>query len=269
MAACFELADGRRVMTVSVGEKQVTALRLRVLGTGGHASIPTGEANAVLDAARAVERLLARQGEPQLVPPLARALEALGAPGDPERAVEWVAAAHPLLGAEFMAMTRLTVNPTGLDAGGPPNVVPAHVDVTCDCRALPGQSEDDIRAHIAAVLGGDISYELEFTEPLTGGTESATDTRLFEALAEYAAERGGGAVLLPLISPGFTDSHYVRHAFGTVAYGFAPVLGNQERYQEAAHACDEAFAIDDLVEMCEFNLRAIEALGPPRSSSPS
>ena len=76
----------------------------------------------------------------------------------------------------------------------------------------------------------------------------------------YAAERGGGAFLLPLISPGFTDSHWIRAAFGTVAYGFAPVLGiDQERYHEAAHACDEAFAIDDLVEMCEFHLTLLSS----------
>ena len=33
----LELADGRRVVTMAVGEKQVTSLRLRVHGTAGHA----------------------------------------------------------------------------------------------------------------------------------------------------------------------------------------------------------------------------------------
>ena len=71
-----------------------------------------------------------------------------------------------------------------------------------------------------------------------------------------------GARALPLIDAGFTDSHWVREAFGTVAYGFAPVLhGDPDAYLDAAHAADESLAVDDLVEMAEFHLFAIEALG--------
>ncbi len=41
----LELADGRRVVTISVGEKLVTSLRIRVHGTAGHASVPDGADN--------------------------------------------------------------------------------------------------------------------------------------------------------------------------------------------------------------------------------
>ncbi len=80
----LELAGGRRVVTVSVGEKQATALRIRVRGTAGHASIPNRADNAVLHAATAVERLLAYEAPVQLVPAVAAALDVLGAPeGEP------------------------------------------------------------------------------------------------------------------------------------------------------------------------------------------
>ena len=36
----LELADGRRVVTISVGEKRVASLRLRIFGRAGHASVP-------------------------------------------------------------------------------------------------------------------------------------------------------------------------------------------------------------------------------------
>ena len=55
----LELAGGRRVVTVSVGEKQVTALRIRVRGIAGHASVSEPRHNAVGHAATAVQRLLA------------------------------------------------------------------------------------------------------------------------------------------------------------------------------------------------------------------
>ena len=49
----LELADGRRVVTVSVGEKQVTSLRLRVFGRAGHASVPARADNAAHPVIRA------------------------------------------------------------------------------------------------------------------------------------------------------------------------------------------------------------------------
>ena len=46
--------------------------------------------------------------------------------------------------------------------------------------------------------------------------------------------------------------------FGTVAYGFAPVLfGDVDAYLNAAHAADEAIEVDDLVEMADFHLRLL------------
>jgi acetylornithine deacetylase/succinyl-diaminopimelate desuccinylase-like protein len=67
--------------------------------------------------------------------------------------------------------------------------------------------------------------------------------------------------LLPLISTGFTDSHWIREAFGTVAYGFAPVIrGDPDAYLNASHAADEALAVADLVEMAEFHLHAAQVL---------
>ena len=55
----LELADGRRMVTVSVGEKVVTSIRIRMHGTAGHASVPEGADNPlahVANADRAADR---------------------------------------------------------------------------------------------------------------------------------------------------------------------------------------------------------------------
>jgi acetylornithine deacetylase/succinyl-diaminopimelate desuccinylase-like protein len=261
----LELADGRRVVTIAVGEKRTTSIRLRVKGQAGHASVPAGADNAVGNAARAVELLLAHEAPTQVPPPIARALAAIGAPdGEPGEAVAWAAGQHPHLAETMSAMTRLTVTPTGLATHEPANVIPPFADVTCDCRALPGQSEADIRAQIERALGGEVSYEVELLEPLEGGTSSALDTPLYRACEEYVASRLPGAVLLPLISPGFTDSHWVRQAHDTVAYGFAPVFATDHAvYERGMHGADECIATADLAEMAAFNLYAIKALTGP------
>ncbi len=256
----LELADGRRVVTVAVGEKQVSSLRIRVHGTAGHASVPAAADNPLRHAAATVERLLAAEAPMRITPVVARALDALGAStaDGEEAALSAAGSLHPILADMLPPMTRMTVTPTGLQTHEPSNVIPPYADVVCDCRLLPGQDEAGIRDHVDAALGNEFEYELELLEPLEGGTESPIDTPLYRVCEEYVADRLPGAELLPLVTPGFTDSHWVRGAFGTVAYGFAPVFATDLGvYLDGVHGADESIDVADLVEMAEFNLHAI------------
>lgn len=251
----LELTNGRRVVTISVGEKKVASLRLRFFGRAGHASTPASADNPLRHLAGAIERLLAYEPEPQLSATSLRALEVLEVDS-----LDEAAALHPSLAGTMPVLARMTVTPTGLQSFEPANVIPPYADVICDCRALPSQGEDDIRAHVATALGDGLRYELEFLEPLAGGTESSIDTSLYRVCEAYVAERLDGATLLPLISPGFTDSHWIRSAFGTAAYGFAPTFHTDlHTYFDGMHGADESIAVDDLAEMVRFNLRAIGA----------
>jgi acetylornithine deacetylase/succinyl-diaminopimelate desuccinylase-like protein len=259
----LELADGRSVVVIEVGEKQVSSARLRVFGRAGHASIPAAAQNPLEHAARAVERLLSAQAPAEITTATARALDALGAPADDgDAAVAWAARQHRALADLLPAMTRLTVTPTGLQTHEPANVIPPYADVICDVRALPGQTLDDIRAHVDAAVGDEFAYELELLEPLTGGTESSLDSPLYRACEEYVADRLPGAALVPVVGAGFSDSYWVRRAHGTIAYGFAPVFATDvETYLRGAHAADECIEVADLVEMTEFHLHAVRSLG--------
>ncbi len=52
---------------------------------------------------------------------------------------------------------------------------------------------------------------------------------------------------MPICCSGFTDSHWLREAFGTVAYGFFPA--RTMPYDVAAqliHSADERVPVDDL-----------------------
>jgi acetylornithine deacetylase/succinyl-diaminopimelate desuccinylase-like protein len=254
----LELANGRRIVTVSVGEKQVTSLRLRIHGRAAHASVPAFGDNPVRHAAAASARLLDYEPPASEVPSILRALSSIGAPAEPDEAIEWAATQHPLLADMLPAMTRMTVTPTGLQTFEPANVIPPFADVTCDCRAVAGQTVDDVHRHVERALGDQFEYELALLEPLQGGTESPIDTPLYGIMERYVAERLPGAELFPVVTPGFTDSHFVRDAHGTVAYGFAPVFSTDpSAYARAAHAADEALDVADLVEMARFHLHAI------------
>jgi acetylornithine deacetylase/succinyl-diaminopimelate desuccinylase-like protein len=258
----LELSDGRRVVTVAVGEKQVSSVRIRVFGRAGHASLPGRADNPVRHAAAAAGRLLDAVAPVVTVPAVERALATLGAPPpDGPGFGAWGSGLHPLLGDLLPAMVRLTVTPTGLQTFEPANVIPPYADIVCDCRAVPGQGIEEIEAHVGAAIGGAVRYELELLEPLEGGTESPTGTALYEAIEAYVEERLPGAMLLPVISTGFNDSHWVRGAFDTIAYGFAPIFATDPvRYARAMHGADEAIALDDLVEIAELSLSALRRL---------
>ncbi len=258
----LNLADGRQVVTISVGEKKVTSLRLRILGRAGHASVPDRDNNTIRSVATAVDRLFAFETPVQISDSVRRSLSALGAPpGSDSDVLAWAGALHPELASLLPAMTRMSVTPTGLRTFEPSNVMPPFADVICDCRALPGQSEADIREHIGLALGDDIEYELELLEPLEGGFESPIDTPLYRVCQEYVEGRLPGAVLFPMVTPGFTDSHWMREAHGTVAYGFAPVFATDlDIYLDSMHGADERLKVADLVEMAEFHLFALNAI---------
>ena len=80
-----------------------------------------------------------------------------------------------------------------------------------------------------------------------GGTSSPPTGPLWEAVQSFVAEEDPGAAVAPVVLPGFTDSHFMRAAFGTVAYGFFPMRAmDSELAARLIHSADERVAVDDL-----------------------
>ena len=125
------------------------------------------------------------------------------------------------------------------------NVIPNRCEVTVDCRILPGHSQADVEAKIAHLLEN-AEYELEWIEG-QGGTRSPVDSPLWGVIESFVAEIEPEAQTVPLLLSGFTDSHWVREAFGTVAYGFFPMRTmDSEVAARLIHSADERIELDDL-----------------------
>jgi len=258
----IELEDGRPIYAATVAEKMTAPFRLRVHGRSGHASMPRIADNALVNATRLIERIAEYRPEPQLGPEIDAFLQAVfGEVCPAAEVVERVAAVSPVASVLVDALLAPTFSPTVISASKKRNVIPALCDVEVDCRLLPGQHPEHVEPMIRAVLGGDVDYELEWIEA-RGGTRSSLDTPLWRALEEWVAEVEPGAVAVPLACVGFTDSHWLREAFGTVAYGFFPSTGElpPEVAASLVHSADERIPVSDLEHAVGWLRHAAETI---------
>jgi acetylornithine deacetylase/succinyl-diaminopimelate desuccinylase-like protein len=250
---------GRALYLCAAAEKMSAPFRLHVRGRSGHASIPGIADNALIKAARLIERLGELEFEPQLGPETSPLLTAItGEDGiEAHQALARVAAIDPLAAEVLQPLLSMTVSPTMIEASKKRNVIPASCVVTVDCRLLPGQTPSEAEAIVREVLGpGDYEYELMEAQ---GGTRSPLDTPLWDAVSSFVSEIEPDAQAVPMCVPGFTDSHWVREAFGTVAYGFFPARAlDAETSARLVHSADERVPVDDLELGVRFFRHAAE-----------
>jgi acetylornithine deacetylase/succinyl-diaminopimelate desuccinylase-like protein len=153
----------------------------------------------------------------------------------------------------------MTVSPTKAHASDKRNVIPALCEITVDVRLLPGQTPEEAERELRAWLGeGD--YELENVER-QGGTRSPIGGPLWDAVQSFVDAEEPGAKAAPICVAGFTDSHWVRDAFGTVAYGFFPAKAmDSELAARLIHSADERVPVADLELGVRFLRHAAQAV---------
>jgi acetylornithine deacetylase/succinyl-diaminopimelate desuccinylase-like protein len=240
-----ELA-GRAFYLCSTAEKMSSPFRLRVHGRSGHASMPGIADNALAKAAPLIERLAAYRPEPRLGPETEALVEAVaGQKVEPADALALARELDPFAAELLEPLLSLTLSPTMISASEQRNVIPSTCEVVVDCRLLPGQTQAEVEPVLRGVLG-DGDYELEWIEG-RGGTRSPLATPLWDAVAGFVAESEPGAQVVPVSVAGFTDSHWLRESFGTVAYGFFPMRTMDPHLAtRLVHSADERVAVDDL-----------------------
>ena len=245
----------------STAEKMSSPFVLRVRGRSGHASMPAIADNALVKASRMIQKLGEFTPEPRLEPEVSALFESVAGvpPADAAQVLEVARAVDPLAAELVEPLLGITFSPTMISASQKRNVIPAVCEVTVDCRLLPGQPQSEAEEVVRELLGED-DYELEWVEGY-GGTRSPMEGPLWDAIVSWVADTEPSAAVAPICLAGFTDSHWMRDAFGTVAYGFFPL-----RYMDPqvatrlVHSADERARVDDLELGVEFLRYAAQAM---------
>ena len=255
------VVGGKPLYLCAVAEKMSSPFVLRVHGRSGHASMPGIADNALVKAAALIERVVAYKAERRLLPETQAFFEAVfgGVPSDAELD-ERLAGLDPSVAGMVEPMLGLSISPTMIDASHKRNVIPGTCEVVCDCRLLPGETQAGAEASIRGWLG-DGDYDFEWIEGV-GGSRSSVATPLWTAIADWVSREAPGAVAVPVVLPGFTDSHYLRESFGTIAYGFFPMRTmSAEQASRLVHSADERIPVDDVELGARFLLDVARAVG--------
>jgi acetylornithine deacetylase/succinyl-diaminopimelate desuccinylase-like protein len=254
---------GKPMYLCASAEKMSAPFKLRILGRSGHASMP-GIADNALVKATGVIRLIADYQPEQRYGPETEALmrELTGGELPPvEEAVERARQVHPLAATALEPLLSLTMAPTMISASQKRNVVPAVCEIVVDRRLQPGQSLEEAEAVVRSLIPDGIDYEYEVMQA-QGGTRSPIDTPLWDAVDSFVQEIEPGAHTVPLCVAGFTDSHWVRDAFGTVAYGFFPLRTmDVELVARLIHSADERAHVEDIELGVDFLRHAARFIG--------
>ena len=216
-------------LKVTVGEKGGNWRRLVVHGTPGHGSRPFRTDNALVTAAKIVQRLAEYRPPARILEAWRGYVEALDLPPgltealtDPDRVWETARDLDNLaLAREAHACTHTTFSPNIAHGGSKVNVIPDRVEIDVDIRSLPGVEQHEVEAMIAEALG-DLADRVTVQTPSDrrrGGTLSPTNTPLMAAIGRVATRLMPDSRVVPIITTGGTDAKFFRWK-GVPAYGF-------------------------------------------------
>jgi acetylornithine deacetylase/succinyl-diaminopimelate desuccinylase-like protein len=261
----IQLRNGKvAYVGVSTTEKVSRGIRLVAKGTSGHGSMPRMD-NAITHLAAAV----AKVGDYQMPmrmndttrtffqrlatispPEEARLYRQLENPRETKSAQEKLRVAN----IGYNSMLRTSIVPTIIKGGFRSNVIPADAEATLDVRALP---DEDIDAMVVTLrkLINDPAVEVIRAERRgrPANPPSKLDSEMFKALEATQKTMFPGAVTLPVMLTGATDSAQLR-AKGVEAYGLGSLVTDEERTR--IHGNDERILVEGVGKFVEFIYRS-------------
>jgi acetylornithine deacetylase/succinyl-diaminopimelate desuccinylase-like protein len=266
-------ADGKvKFVGLQAAEKVYQDFELVAHGKTGHSSVPQAD-NAIYKLSRALDRLgrfhfpvrlldVTRaylEGRAAVEPPrLAKAMRAAAkAKGAVPAAALKVLDENPTLAATL----RTTCVATMLSGGTRVNSLAAEAKANVNCRILPDESSEDVRAALARVIG-DAGIEIVPVGEFGKASPSPIAGEGPEAVRAAARALWPDAPIIPFLALGATDSRYTRAA-GIPSYGLFPYPLTEEDARRA-HGIDERIPAASLRAGVELYYRLLSELAAKR-----
>ena len=270
-----EVRDTIRIShDVQASEKKFLNFRFEVTNPGGHSSVPRTD-NAITQLAVALTKInptimpvhlnevtrtyftrLAGVVEPE-TPGLAAAMRAIVAnPND--------AAAAATLSADprYNSQLRTSCVSTMLEGGHATNALPQRARANVNCRILPDETPEQVRAVLERVVG-DTGVKITFQGSATNSPPSPLTPALMNEIERVTKEMWPGVPVIPTMSTGATDGLRLRNV-GIPTYGVSGLF-----YPETfSHGMNERIPVRAFYQGLEFMYRLTKGItGGPRPIS--
>ena len=262
------LKDGKPIRnSVQTSEKVSVSFLLEVKNKGGHSSLPSRD-NAIYRLAEGLVRLsnfrfpvnlnettrayFERTAQFESEQTAADMRAALSDKPDPASLSFVRLAANPVYNAQL----RTTCVATMLEGGHAVNALPQLATAKVNCRIMPGEPIEGVKATLEKVLDDD---QIKVTQMEQGvlSAPSALHEEIMGAIGKLSKEFWPTAVILPVMSAGATDGSYLRNA-GIPTYGHSGLAGDINDFR--AHGKDERVAVKSFYEGQEYLYRLVKML---------
>jgi len=256
--------------SVQTTEKVSMTFRLEVKDRGGHSSVPRTD-NAIYHLADGLGRL-AKFNFPLNLNPTTRAyFEATATLETPETAadIRSILSGRP----DPASLGRLYANPaynaqlhttcvaTMLQGGHAYNALPQAASAMVNCRIMPGEAVDGVKATLARVFADERIALSDLDRPILS-MPSALNGDVLDAIEKTSSEIFPGVPVVPIMSSGATDGSYLRNA-GIPTYGHTGLAGDVDDVR--SHGQDERVKKTSFFDGQEYLYRLVKRLaGPPQ-----
>jgi acetylornithine deacetylase/succinyl-diaminopimelate desuccinylase-like protein len=262
------LKDGKPIRnSVQTSEKVSLSYALTVKNKGGHSALPVKD-NAIYRLAAGLTRLAAFSFPVNLNETTRTYFErtaqmeggqladdlrvVLSGQTDPASVPVARLSANP----SYNAQLRTTCVATMLEGGSAVNALPQLATAKVNCRIMPGEPVDGVKATLERVPADDQIVVTQIDQP-TLSAPSALSDNIIGPITKLSAEFWPGAVVLPIMSAGATDGSYLRNA-GIPTYGHSGLAGDVG--ESRAHGRDERILVKSFFDGDEYLYRLVKAL---------
>ena len=250
--------------SIQTSEKVSQSYRLAVTNKGGHSSVPSPD-NAIYHLAEGLAKLakfnfpLNLNATTRLYFERAAELETPQTAAD----IRAVLAANPDPAAlarlsenvSYNAQLRTTCVATMLEGGHAINALPQTARAIVNCRIMPTEKVEDVKATLIRVLGDD-QISVVGPRPVLS-PPSVLDEELLNTIEKTSEEFWRGVPVVPVMSAAGSDGTYLRNA-GIPTYGHSGLAGDVDDVR--AHGKDERVAVKSFREGSEYLYRLVKWL---------